>query len=168
MWPNIVLLPRRALVNAELFTPVWLKADLPMVDPADKCVPVREPASTLLFIREPCILEIAREGEIVELRELLDMDGEDALLLADPVAGPARAVPAGPLCAQAKLRFPALPDARVEPVRLVAPLAPAKECHWPSAEAELRPAAPAPELRAVVLAPKCGLAGALVAGPPPC
>ena len=157
-------------MNAELFTPVWLRAELPRVEPADKCVPVREPASALLFIRELCILETAREGEIVELRALLDMDGEDVLMPEDPAAVPARPAPAGPPCDQAKLRFPALPDARVErvePVGPVAPLAPAKECHWPSAEEELRPAAPAAELRAVEPAPGREPAGALATELPP-
>jgi hypothetical protein len=62
--------------NAELFTPVWLEADLPRLEPADICVPVRERASALPFIREPCILETARPGEIEELRALLDRGGE--------------------------------------------------------------------------------------------
>ena len=116
-------------MNAELFTPVWPRAELPNVEPADMCLPVREPVSALWFIRGPCILETARLGEIEELRALLDLDGEDAIMLGDPAAVPARRAPAGPPCAQAKLRFPALPDAlveRVEPVGPVAPLTPAK------------------------------------------
>ena len=166
----MVLLPRRALVNAELFTPVWPRAELPNVEPADMCLPVREPVSALWFIRGPCILETARLGEIEELRALLDLDGEDALTLEDPTAVPARVVPAGPPCAQAKLRFPALPDAlveRVEPVGPVAPLTPAKECHWPSAEAELRAVAPGLELRAIEPAPGREPAGGLATELPP-
>ena len=165
-----MLLPSRALVNAELFTPAWLEPELPGVKPTDMCVPVREPARALLFIRGLCILETARLGEIEELRALLDLDGEDALTLEDPTAVPARVVPAGPPCAQAKLRFPALPDAlveRVEPVGPVAPLTPAKECHWPSAEAELRAVARALELRAVEPAPGREPAGALATELPP-
>ncbi len=68
----MVLLPRWALANAELFTLVWLKAELPRLEPVDVRVPVREPASALPFIREPCILETARPGEIEELRALFD------------------------------------------------------------------------------------------------
>jgi hypothetical protein len=113
-WPTM-LLPTWVLANAELFTPVWLKAELPRLEPADMCVPVREPASALPFIREPCILETVRPGEIEELRALLDRDGEDALIPEDAAGVPARAAPAGPSCAQVKLRAPALPDARAGP-----------------------------------------------------
>jgi len=131
----MVLLPRWALANAELFTPAWLKAELPRLEPADMCVPVRERASALPFIREPCILETARPGEIEELRALLDTDGEDALIPEDTAGVPARAASAGPPCAQAKSRAPALPEARAGPIEPVVPLASAKECHWPSAAA---------------------------------
>jgi len=112
-------------------------------------------------------LETARLGEIEELRALLDLDGEDAIMLGDPAAVPARRAPAGPPCAQAKSRFPALPDAPVERVEPVAPLAPAKECHWPSAEAELRAVAPALELGAVEPAPGREPAGGLATELPP-
>ena len=107
----MVLLPRWAFANAELFTLVWLKAELPRLEPADMCVPVRERARALPFIREPCILEPARPGEIEELRVLLDRGGEDALIPEDAAGVPARAAPAGPPCAQAKLRAPSWPDA---------------------------------------------------------
>jgi len=48
-----VLLARWALANAELFSPMWLKAEVPKVDPVDMWVLAREPTSALLFIREP-------------------------------------------------------------------------------------------------------------------
>jgi len=83
-----------------LFAPVWLEADLPRLEPADICVPVRERASALPFIREPCILETARPGEIEELRALLDRGGEDALIPEGAAGVPARAAPAGPPCAR--------------------------------------------------------------------
>jgi len=89
----------------------------------------REPAKALLLIRDPCILETARLGEIAELRAPLDLDaGEAALIPEDPAAVPARAPPAGPPWAHAKFEFPA-PRAALDPP----PAAPAKECHWPSA-----------------------------------
>jgi hypothetical protein len=73
---------------------------LPRLEPADTCVPVRERASALPFIREPCILETARPGEIEELRALLDRGGEDALIPEDAAGVAARAAPAGPPCAR--------------------------------------------------------------------
>ena len=116
----------------------------------DMRVAPREPARALLFIREPCILETARLGEIAELRALLDLDGEEALIPEDPAAVPARAPPAGPPWAQAKFEFPAL-RAAPDP-----PAVPAKECHWPSALAVGAPRAPdaeGPEFRAVLFPP---------------
>jgi hypothetical protein len=61
---------------------------------------VRERASALPFIREPCILETARPGKIEELRALLDRGGEDALIPEDAAGVPARAAPAWPPCAR--------------------------------------------------------------------
>ena len=133
-------------------------------------VPPREPANALLFIRDPCILETARLGEIAELRAPLDLGGEEALIPEDPAAAPARAPPAGPPWAHANFAFPAL-RAELDP-----PVAPAKECHWPSAlaagAADPRVVdAPGLEFRAVVPArafpPKRALDGGLEADPPP-
>src|SRR4029077_2358381 len=121
----------------------------------------------LLFIREPCIFDTARLGGIDELRALPDRDGEDDLTLEDPAAAPARPVPAGPPCAQAKLRASALPEARAEPLAPIAPLAPAKECHWPSAVARFAAAAAGPEMCALEPAPESEPAGGLAIEPPP-
>jgi hypothetical protein len=166
----MVLLPRWALPNALLFSPVRLNDELPMREAPDMRVAEREPAKALLFMREPCILETARLGEIAELCALLDTDGADALMPDDPAAVPARAPPAGPACAQAKFEFPALRAA-------LDPPAPPNECHWPSAlaagAAGPREAdAPGPEFRAVEPArafpPKRALdGGAAVLLPPP-
>jgi len=166
----VLVPPSLALVNAELFSPVWLNGELWMADEPDMRPVEREPANALLFIREPCILETARLGEIAELRALLDLDGEEALIPEDPAAVPARAPPAGPPWPHAKFAFPAL-RAALDP-----PVAPAKECHCPSAlaagAADPRDAdAPGPEFRAVVPArafpPERALDGGLEADPPP-
>ena len=162
--------PSLALVNAELFSPVWLNEELWMADEPDMRPAEREPARALLLIRDPCILETARLGEIAELRALLDLDGEEALIPEDPAAVPARAPPAGPPWAQANFEFPA-PRAALDP-----PAAPAKECHWPSALAagadDPRDAdGPGPEFRAVAPArafpPPRALDDGLEADPPP-
>jgi len=130
----------------------------------------REPARALLLIRDPCILETARLGEIAELRALLDLDGEEAFIPEDPAAVPVRAPPAGPPWAQANFEFP-VPRAALDP-----PAAPAKECHWPSALAagadDPRDAdGPGPEFRAVAPArafpPPRALDDGLEADPPP-
>jgi hypothetical protein len=114
-------------VNAELFSPVWLNEELRKVEAPDARPAEREPAKALLLIRDPCILETARLGEITELRAPLDVEGEEALIPEGPAAAPARALPAGPPWAHAKFELPA-PCAPVDP-----PAAPLKECHWPSA-----------------------------------
>jgi hypothetical protein len=134
---------------------VWLTVELRSVGVPDLRVVERMPPSALRFMREPCIFETARLGEIAELRPPLESEDEDTLpeVPADPLK---RAPPAGPPWAQAKFEFPALRPAVVEP-------APPKECHWPSAlaagDAEARDTDPTgPEFRAVEpareLAPK--------------
>jgi len=167
----VLVPPSLALVNAELFSPVWLNEELWMADEPDMRPAEREPANALLLIRDPCILETTRLGEIAELRALLDLDGEEALIPDSPAGVPARAPPAGPPWAHAKFEFPAL-RAVLDPP----PAVPAKECHWPSALAACAPDprgadAPGPEFRAVEPArpfpPKRAPDGGLEADPPP-
>ena len=112
----------------------------------DPWVAERMPPNALRSMRDPCILETARLGEIAELRPPLESEAEDTLPEV-PAAPLTRAPPAGAPWAQAKFEFPVLWPALVAP-------APPKECHWPSdlaaGAADPRDADPAgPEFRAV-------------------
>ena len=137
----LLLLPKWALANVELFTPVWPRAELLRPEPADRrvpmcgpmCEPMCEPLSPLLFICicEPCVLETAPPREIDERRALLflrdvDRDGEAALIPRDAAGVPARAALAGLSCAEASVPASAWPAALLAAVR---------ECRWPSAAA---------------------------------
>ena len=117
-----MLLPSRALENAELFSPVWPADELRNADMLEVRAAECEPASMLPLNRELCMFETARLGEIAELRPPLESEDEDTLpeVPADPP--PVRVPFAMPAWAQAKFEFPAVRPALVAP-------APPNECH---------------------------------------